>query len=106
MKIFDIKNLNRKLAQKMAIKKLKTAGIRKSKRVIKAEYMDFCEKQKRSEADRLGFLSVMKYIANNDAKKWIEKERARLIKKRILKSNESEKTKEALLEELRRGEIE
>ena len=52
---------------------------KKSRRVIEAEYLNYCEKKNPSEGNKLGFLSVMKRLADDDALKWIKEERVRVI---------------------------
>ena len=60
MRIPGIGNLTKKAAQNKAMKTLKKAGIKKSKRVIKAEYLDYCADGNRSAKDKAGFLAVDK----------------------------------------------
>ena len=78
MRIPGIGNLTKKAAQNKAMKTLKKAGIKKSKRVIKAEYLDYCADGNRSAKDKAGFLSVMNLLGDPEAKEWIDQERTRL----------------------------
>lgn len=102
--IGNIRNLTSEKARNTIIKKLKAVNIRRSKRVIKAEYMDYCESGEKSEANKIGFLSIMKLLANPEAMIWIKAERVHQIKKRINKSGETPETKKELIAELLRQE--
>jgi len=78
----SLKRLGNEKVRKKAMRMLTKAGIKKSVRVIQAEYYDYCDRNGKepSARDKTGFLSVMNMLADDDAKQWIDDERTRLDK--------------------------
>lgn len=89
--IGNIRNLSSAKARNKAMDMLKKAGIKKSARVIRAEYEDYCDSGDRSPKDKQGFLSVMNMMGDDEAKAWIDQERTHLDK--IMEGEENEKKK-------------
>ena len=92
MRIPGIGNISRLKDRKVmerAQNMLKKAGIRKPVYVIQAEYKNYTESGNRSAKDKTGFLSGMNWIADEQAKEWIDEERTKLDK--IIEKEEIEK---------------
>lgn len=104
MRIPGIGKLTTEAARKKATNMIKNSGIKKSKRVLEAEYMDFVEKSERSPADRIGFLNTINLFASEEAKEWIKEERRAAIEENINNSNETEEKKAELIKLLNRGD--
>lgn len=78
--IGNIKKLSQPRMMAKAEKMLRKAGIKKPVYVIKAEYRNYCETDKPSARNKMGFLQGINLIADRGAKEWIEQERTRLDK--------------------------